>query len=320
VNEQSGPVPQALSPTIPGHGRKWVIAGAAILFILNIFILKTALYRKASPGNSSEYEREWSVAEKVVEVPVRDTEGPERFSIAFRPSPGKRYRFVYITTLSKSGDPSQRNEMRWMITGVVAIERLADGRLGIEYKEEASRTAVSGALWKADQMNAGFAVVEKGKILPALRRGDLVETVPETGRVRAFRGIGDLVALEFPQDMELKVGTEWSTRSLFGTRMFNKVLGFSEVDGRRTVRVRSESDPHEDLDTARRMYKDTPVEIRAQVRNLWQRDRSIIYVDIDTGLVLRRQTGTEYGVLPKAGVTERVPSNESLTIVQLAEI
>ncbi|MGC8641612.1 MAG: hypothetical protein ACP5XB_17230 [Isosphaeraceae bacterium] len=288
TNPWPEPGPRRRSSTV-------VLIGLLLFCGIGLFVLRSLLFRRPSQRDTARFEREWREAKKQTEVPIVETDGPERFSLTFKPPTGKRFRFVFVC--SEEGDSPGQEAMRMLMSGTLSMREM-QGSVVIEYSEDANRFASSG-MWFERTPKSRAAIYRGGKFVPAARRGDGFEPVDDGSEdPLAPLAISESVTLEFPRGSDARVGTRWTTRSPLGNTLSHEVVGFAEVAGHRTVKVRTESKLSGMTPTMMKRLKKFPLILRVMKQGTKQietdqSDHVVSYLDLSTGQLIRLECRTE---------------------------
>jgi hypothetical protein len=298
-----------------GEGRRtaW-IAAALVVFLVALPILSFRLFRSGDPVDHQR-EKEWQQNEEQVDIPVKAWDGPKSFTLDFKPVAGKKYRFVFL--MSQMDDAANRPAMRGLVTGSVAIDRRADGRIVVEYGEEKRRMAAS-SIWQEAKAEKNVLVSQDRKL--AATSGRDGSAPPTLGG--GDEGTSELITIDFPVGKQLRVGARWASRSSLGASLSHEIVGFAEVAGRKTVKVKTFTDSPMGADAKQGMSASLPPDLAALLKRVAVKETAISYVELETGLVVRRETEYDVGEYP--GAKKKKAKGNAMghmgTVVQLFEV
>lgn len=192
--------------------------------------------RKGLPHQN--FARELDRYQKKLDLPISPVDGPATFTLPFRPQAGSEWNYVLFSTSILP------NEMSQAVAGEPDAYLIREGWIGVS-KTQSDQIVVHGGdetskvcspRWTDPRDPAEFSLlVQDGKLVPAKEKG----TKATEKRDTQFENILSLASL--PQG-ELSAGRKWKGESgrvkPFRYATNYEIVGFAEIDHRKTVQVR----------------------------------------------------------------------------------
>lgn len=240
---------------------------------------------KSTPITSRDFGKEFEHYEKIVNIPIQPTAGPERFSVNLAPAAGAKWKYVFLTPSYFQENFSQSSftepEVFHVKEGALSVAQAPNKQLVFLGKDDFSRNFFPTNTEELPPCEI-TALVQDGRIYPAQEK----DSKPETPQDTLFPNI---LTLQDTQEKELTVGTRWTSnfgriKPFRGYLTNYEILGISKILSRKAVQVKFDAEiPN--LAAIRTLHP----EKTGKNENTQQKHNGNAWFDLETGLLIRQE-------------------------------
>lgn len=205
-------------------------------------------------GKNPDFGKEWKRDLTLVNIPTKEISGPSTFKLNYKPEVGAKYRLVFLNAAySKQVDPAkfpERPTFYNFVEGMItAVPPLVDDKPALSISK--AKIASNSSMIKGGEASGDNCVVvmQNGSLdFYEIEQGG-PQKVPRAKVGPACSVLGSQLALDYPKEKPLSLGTKWTLSStaletgLEASERIDlncEVVGFAEVAGRKTVKMQAE--------------------------------------------------------------------------------
>jgi hypothetical protein len=262
------------------------------------------------------YEKDWESVVKLLDLPIKDTDGPPNVTLDYRPQVGTKSRVINIygvynefnNVIGYPKSPDFYEIADGIITGISPILDSLPTLL-----INASNNFTNSRAFHKKEPNGEYMLVLNNDDYVFYERGKSNPKMLPLGKVDLSCAlIGDAITFYYPKRKDLNIGMEWTIPETYRycVQLGCKMVGFADIAGRKTVKMIAErqlnnqevqhyitsviqQEKQIEKDAGRSFNADQKMKSRIQEaikRNKTMAFQISSYIDLQTGIVRRQES------------------------------